>query len=205
MPAIALPAVPFLLARPKQIDAVSVSRTGTRAISAFEYADSFWQVQMRTKRLTGTQISMVRGWATDAVRKAQQSIIFTPVEECIPRSYWGFPNNPAINDTGTLTSVTNGFAVVIGSVANGLTLLPGDRLSFQSGDYRSFHEVASVAVAAGSSISLTLSNPVPSYIANGAVARFRKPELNMRVLPNSFDIPDEFNPICSFTLVEVPK
>lgn len=205
MAAVPLPAVRFQIARPRLVDSVSVARTGTRAISAFEFADSFWQVSVRTAALSAADIVAVRAWATDAVRKAQQSVIYVPNDFCLPRAYWGNADAPAVNDTGTLTSVTNGFAVVIGSVTNGLSLQPGDRLSLKTGDYRSLHEVAVGAVATGGSISLTLSNPVPSYIAPGAVARFRQPELNMRVLPGSFDMPDEFRPVASFTLIEVPK
>lgn len=205
MAAVALPNIRFQIARPQFVDGVSISRTGTRAISAFEYADSFLQVQMRTVALSASEIVLVRSWATDAVRKGIQSVIYTPNDYCLPRAYWGNPTAPALSNLGNLVSVTNGYNVVIDSVTNGLTYQPGDRLSLQDGDYRSLHEVAVGAVAAGNSMSLTLVNPVPAFITAGAVARFYKPEMNARVLPNTFVVPDEFNPVASFTLVEVPR
>ena len=204
MPAVALPAVRFLLARPKLVDAVSLSRTGDRAISAIVYGDSFWRVQMRTVPMSASEVVAFGAWADDAVRRAQQSVIYTPNDYCLPRAYRGNPTAPAVNDPGALVGVTNGYQVVINSVTNGLTLGSGDRLSFQSGDYRSLHVVKTGAVAASGSIALTLTNPVPSYIVAGAVTKFKSPELNMRVV-SEIDLPDEFNPSATFTLQEVPK
>ena len=131
--------------------------------------------------------------------------MYTPKHISLPRAYWGNAGAAALANEGALATVTNGFTVAINSVENGLTLMPGDLFSLKTGEYRSLHRVTVGAVAAGNAITVTVEPAVPPYITAGAVAKWKDPELNCRVLPESFDIPDEFFPAASFTLVEVPK
>lgn len=201
---LALPAVRFQISRPSLVDSVSVSRAGNRAISFVEYADPYWQIVLKTKPLAAAELALVEAFRAQ-VRTGMVTVLFTPVDVCLPQAYWGNPDAAAIADDGNLVSVTNCSTVAMDGVTDGLLLQPGDRFSLASGAYRSLHRVIAGATAAAGAITVTVEPPVPPYIAAGAVAKFRDPELNMRVLPGSFDIPDDFHPVATFTLVEVPQ
>jgi hypothetical protein len=149
-------------------------------------------------------LSLVKAFRAQ-VRTGMVTVLFKPVDVCLPQAYWGNPSATVLSDDGNLLSVTNGVTVGINGVTAGLIMKLGDRLSLTKGNYRSLHEVVTGATAAGGAITLTVDPPVPPYITAGAVAKFKNPELNMRVLPGSFDIPDDHRPVATFTLVEVPQ
>lgn len=199
-----LPNVRFLMARPALMDSVSVSRTTNRAISFVETADPFWQITMPTAPLSAREVALLEAFREE-VRTGRKTVRYTPRHVCLPQAYWGNPASPVLANEGNLVSVVNGFTVNLNSVTNGLTLTRGDLFSLTYDGYRSMHRVQATAVAAASAISLSVEPFVPPYIRAGAVAKFKDPELNMRVLPGSFTLPDEFFPSASFTLVEVPK
>jgi hypothetical protein len=199
-----LPAVRFQLSRPFLVDSVSVSRAGNRATSFIEYADPYWQIDMKTKPLSGPELALVEAFRAQA-RTGMVTVLFKPVDMCLPQAYWGNASATAVVDDGNLVSVTNGTTVAMNGVTTGLIMKPGDRFSLTKGDYRSMHEVVTGATAAGGAITLAVDPPVPPYITAGAVAKFKNPELNMRVLPGSFAMPDDHRPVASFSLVEVPK
>ncbi|MBZ9980395.1 hypothetical protein LB521_04440 [Mesorhizobium sp. BR-1-1-8] len=201
--AISLPAVPFQISYPQLVDSVSVSRAGTRAMAFVEYADAYWQVQMRTVPLSASQRLLVEAFK-DASRGGLVTVTYTPKHMCIPRAYWGDAANAALTNTGNLISIT-GNSLVINSVTNGLTLAAGDLISLTTGSYNSLFRVQTGAVAVANAMTITVEPTVPSYITTGAVVTFKNPLANMRVMPGSFSIPDEFNPVASFTLVEIPK
>ncbi|MBZ9852793.1 hypothetical protein LB566_03220 [Mesorhizobium sp. CA13] len=199
-----LPAVRFLLTRPALVDSVSVDRAGERYIGFTEYADSYWQIPMRTKPLEASELMLVQAFGALA-RKGKLTVVWRPVDISLPQAYWGNPTAPALADDGNLVSVTNGFTVALDGVVNGLTMMPGDLFSLQKDGYRSLHRVVVGAVAAAGAIGLTVEPEVPGYITAGAIAKFLRPELNCRVVPGSFTIPDDHKPVVAFTLVEVPK
>lgn len=201
---VALPDVPFLLSRPSLVDSVSVSRVASRVISFVETADPVWQIPMRTGGLDAYQVSLVEAFR-ETVRTGRVTVLYTPRHVCLPQAYWGDPGHAHLSNNGNLVSVTGGFVVALNSVENGLDLRPGDLFSLEKDGYRSLHRVVVGAVASGNAISVTVEPAVPPYITSGAVARFKDPELNCRVLPGSFSVPDDFNPVASFLLVEVPK
>lgn len=204
MAAISLPAVEFLVAYPQLVESVSMARSGNRTLAFVEYADPVWQIIMRTVSLKAEPRLLVEAFR-DATRGGQQTVLYRPKHMCIPRAYWGDATNAALTNEGSLVSVTDGRQLAIGSVTNGLTLGAGDLISLATDDYRSLHRVQTGGVAASTAIDVTVEPPVPGYIAAGAVVKFKDPELNMRVVPGSFSIPDELFPVASFTLVEVPK
>ncbi|MER9170910.1 hypothetical protein NKI12_26865 [Mesorhizobium australicum] len=199
--AIALPAVPFQVSYPQLVNSVSVSRAGTRAMAFVEYADAYWTIQMKTVPLLAAQRLLVEAFK-DASRGGLTTVSYTPQHMCIPRAYWGDANNTALSNTGNLVSIT-GNSLVINSVDNGLTLGPGDLISLTIGSYNSLFRVQTGATAAANTITITVEPTVPSYITTGAVVTFKNPVANMRV--TDFSIPDDFNPVATFTLVEIPK
>lgn len=204
MAAIPLPAVGWQLTYPVLVDSVSVSRAGNRAISFVETADPFWQIPMVTEALSAQQLALVEAFR-DETRLGRLSVLYTPKHVCVPQAYWGNPNAAALANLGFVASITNGFTVAIGGVDNGLTLMRGDLISLATGNYRALCRIRAGAVAAANAMTIAVDPPVPGYISVGAAVRFKDPELNCRVLPGSFSIPDEFNPVASFTLVEVPQ
>lgn len=203
MTAINLPAVPFQTSYPQLVESVSVSRSGTRAMSFVEYADAYWQIVMKTVPLRASQRLAVEAFK-DACRGGLQTVLYTPQHMCVPRAYWGDAGNAALSNAGNLVSIT-GNSLVINSVDDGLTLGAGDLISATVGDYNAMFRVQIGAVAASNTITITVEPTVPSYITAGAVIAFKNPIANMRVLPGSFTIDDELMPTASFTLVEIPK
>ncbi|MBN9243935.1 MAG: hypothetical protein J0I98_14180 [Mesorhizobium sp.] len=186
------------------VDSVSISRAGNRAVGFVEYADPFWQISMQTAPLSASELMLAQAFAAQA-RTGRVTVVWRPVDICLPQAYWGNPGAAAIADDGNLVSVTNGFTVALNGVANGLKLMPGDRFSLAKDGYRSFHQVVVGGVAAAGAIALTVDPPVPGYLTAGAVAKFLRPELNTRVVPGSFTVPDDHWPVATFTLVEVPR
>lgn len=204
MAAIDLPDVGYLPAYPQLVESVSVSRSGSRAMAFVDYADPYWSVAMKTEALNAGQRLAVEAFR-DACRGGLQTVLYTPKHMCLPQAYWGNPVAPAIATNGNLVSITNGNQLAVNGVVDGLRLGSGDLISLSTGDYHSLFRVRVGGIAASGAIGLTVEPTVPSYIAAGAVVRFKNPICNMRVLPGSFSIPDEFFPSASFTLVEVPK
>lgn len=200
--AIALPAVPFTPAYPQLVEQVSVSRSGTRAMSFVEYGDSYWSIQMKTVPLTPAQRLLVEAFK-DAARGGLTTVTYIPKHVNVPRAYWGDSNNTALANLGNLVSVT-GNSLVINSVDNGLTLAAGDLFSMTTGSYNALFRVQAGAVAASNTMTITAEPAVPAYITAGAVVTFKNPIGNMRVVPGSFSIGDDFFPVATFALVETP-
>lgn len=200
---ISLPAVPFSPSYPQLVESVSQSRSGTRAMAFVEYADSYWTIQMKTVPLSAAQRLLVEAFK-DACRGGLATVTYTPKHMCIPQAYWGDSANSVLANNGNLVSIT-GNSLAINSVDNGLTLGPGDLISLTTGGYNSLFRVQTGAVAASNTMTITVEPTVPTYITAGAVVLLKNPIANMRVMPGSFSIPDDFNPVATFTLVEIPK
>lgn len=198
-----LPAIRFALTRPEIADSVSVSRAGSRVISFVEYADPVWQIPMKTVLLNARELQLLLAFR-ERVRTGAVTVVYRPTDNCLPQSYWGNPGSAHLAD-GTLSSVTNGFNVTLYNLVNGLKLMPGDLFSLKDGAYRSLHRVQVGGTAAAGTLALNVEPFVPPYITAGAVAKFLRPELNTRILPGSFVVPDERRPVATFTLVEVPQ
>jgi hypothetical protein len=204
MAVVALPDVRFQVGRPRLIDSVSVSRTGQRAISFVETADPFWEIPMRTIPLDAFDLARVEAFR-EVTRQGRNTVLYTPKHVCLPQAYWGNPDAPALANPGSVI-VASGNSLSFNTVDNGLTLMPGDLIGLESvGDYRAMGRIITGGVAAGGAMSVTVEPPIPPYIAVGAMVRFKDVTLNTRVLPGSFSIPDEFRPVASFTLIEVPR
>jgi hypothetical protein len=200
----ALPAIRYQPSRPQLVDSVSASRVGERAIAFVEFADPFWRLQMSTAPLRAADLALVEAFR-DETRTAMRTVRHSPEYMLLPQAYWGDPDAAALADTGVLTGFTGRFTFTFNSVTNGLTLMRGDAIGLETGDYRSLHRIQAGGVASGNALTVTVEPFVPGYIETGALVRFKAPELNWRVLPGSFAIPDTSMPVASFTLVEVPK
>lgn len=198
-----LPDVRFQRSYPQVVDSVSTSRAGNRVVAIVEYADPFWQIDMKTKPLRASERLAVEAFG-DACRGGMVTVLYRPKHQCLPKALWGQPASPLLAN-GALTAKA-GYGVTV-AASTGLTLSGGDLLSFTTGDYNWMARVAQGGggTAAAGSVDLTLNMPVPPYIVPGAVVRFKDPIMNARMLPGSFTMPDEFNPVATFTLFEVPR
>lgn len=199
--AIELPAVSFAPSYPQVVDSVSSSRSGNRVVAMVEYADPQWLVPMSTTPLRASQRLLVEAFR-DACRGGLTTVHYKPKHQCLPRSLWGQPASPLLAN-GTL-STKAGYNVTV-AASSGLVLSPGDLISFTTGAHNCLARVVAGGTVTGGSVALTLNMPVPSYIAVGAVVRFKDPIMNTRMLPGSFAMTDELLPVASFTLVEVPR
>lgn len=202
---VSLPDVAYTAGEPELIRTVSTSKAGNRAIAFVEYGDPFWRAVMTTFSLSRAERLAVKAFL-DTVGSGMVTVLCVPPFPRVPGAYVGDPDNVALSNDGNLVSVT-GKVLVIDSVTNGLTIGEGDLISLATGDYRSLHRVAvgGGGTASDNAITLTVEPFVPSYIEAGAIVKFKSPEINMRMLPGSGQLGDEWAPVASFTLVEVPK
>jgi hypothetical protein len=202
--AIAMPGGRLRKGLPKLMRSVSTSRSGKKAMSFVEYADPVWQIDAETEPLTRSAAMLFE--ALDATAgNGMVTVLYTvPKFMNVPQAYWDSPGAAEPADDGNLVSIT-GNVLSVNGVTNGLTIKSGDLFSLATGEYRSLHRVTVDALAAGGVISLTVEPSVPTYITTGAVVKFKDPELNVRLVPGSMSISDDFRPIASFTLIEVPK
>ena len=188
---------------PKLMRSTSVSRYGKRAISFMETSDPFWQVSMRVVALSNADRQKLEAFISRC-RDGMVTVLYTPKHVCLPQAYWGNPTAPAILDTGVL-SVIAGNQLTVSGVTNGLKLTEGDLIGFSQGDFNTIGRVVQDSTAAGGAIAIKAEPFLPSYITVGATVVFKDPLINMRLVPDSYDCPDDFRPTATFTLIEVPK
>lgn len=203
--AIALPAVKFQASYPELVNSVSLSRSGKRIISFVEYADDFWQVEMQTKPLRASEQKLVESFVSKC-KRGSVTILYTPKHVCVPRAYWGDANNAILTNTGIVTAITGGTTIAFNSVTTGLQIKEGDYIGLTTGAYNLIVRATNDVTAASSAVAgLTVDPPIPAYIAVGAVVTFKNPVMNMRMIPDSFQMPNGPFPVATFTLVEVPQ
>ncbi|MGO1163064.1 hypothetical protein ACTOV4_14080 [Brucella sp. C7-11G] len=140
-----------------------------------------------------------------AAKGGAETIIYRPTHICIPQAYWGDADNPRISGTATRGTVTGGYTVQLNNVVPGLILKSGDLFSLQSGDYRQMLQVVMGGVAASTTITVKVDQPISSYIGAGATVRFKRPEMNTRLVKDSFQMASGHFPTASFQLIEVPR
>lgn len=205
MAVVTLPAIKWDRTYPQIIDSTSVSKQGDRGISFVETDDPYWLCPMRTMPLSNADRRLLEAFVSET-KRGMNTVIYTPPIDCIPRAYWGDSANPALTNPGNLVSITNGNVLNINSVTNGLILTKGDLISLTTGDYNFIVRCLNGVVAASNTIaSLAVDPYIPAYITAGAVVTFKEPIMNTRLLPKSFNMPDENWPVATFQLQEVPK
>lgn len=184
----------------------SQSRYGGKLISTVEYVDPYRTVDMETHPMKASEAVQLQAFISSA-RGGLETIVYRPTHICLPRAYWGDPNNPHITGTASRGTVTNGYTVQLTGVVPGLQLMEGDMFSLKSGDYRQFLQIAygGGGTAASTTITVKVDQPISSYIAAGATARFKKPEMNTRLVKDSFQLTKGPRPTATFQLIEVPK
>lgn len=183
---------------------VSSSRYGGRAISFFEYADAIRNIDLITLPLKPDEVLRLQAFIA-AARDGMETIVYRPTAVCVPQAYWGDADNPHITGTAMRGTITNGRIVQLTGVMPGLILQAGDLISFTHNNYRQMSQIVVGATAVSTQMSVTVDQPIASYIGAGAIARFKRPELNTRLVPSSFQMGQGFFPTASFQLVEVPR
>lgn len=183
---------------------VSSSKYGGRAISFVEYADPVRIIDMETLPLRVREVVQLQAFIA-AARDGMETVIYRPTAVCVPQAYWGDANHPHIVGTAVRGTVTNGRTVQLTGVMPGLKLLAGDLISFTHNNYRQMSQIVTGATAVSTQMSVTVDQPIASYIAAGATVRFKRPELNTRLMPGSFQLPNGSRPVATFQLVEVPR
>ncbi|MER8806022.1 hypothetical protein [Mesorhizobium australicum] len=201
---VAFPDVPYAKGLPKLVRTTSVSRAGKRFMAAIETVDPFWQIDVETAPLARELIPGMRAFI-DECNSAIKTIVWTPSYLDVPQAYLADPGNVALADDGNLVSGTGGLTIAVNGVTNGLDLRRGDMISMIKDEYRSMHTVMTGAVASSNTVTLVIEPYVPTYITAGAVVKFKNLELNVRMGPDSGQMTDDYLPVASLTLVEVPK
>ena len=196
--------IEYQAGRPRLNKPVSMSRYGERAISMIQNGDEWWTVDIETQPMYDEELAEFEGWLAQA-QNGLETVVYTVLgKQSLPRAYWNNPGSAVPADNGSLTSVTDGKTLAIGSVTAGLIMTKGDLISLTTGDYHSLHRVTANATA-GATLTLSVEPPVPSYIATGSVVRFKNPVLNTRIVPGSTEVEDGSMPTAKFQLIEVPR
>lgn len=193
----------YLPSFPKLIRSTSMSRFGQRSIAFMESTDPVWQWTARITSLTNAQRQKLEAFI-DRCRGGIVTIHYTPKHVCLPQAYWGDASNSAIAGSASLSAI-NGNLLTLASVKVGLKLTDGDLIGFTRGDYNFIARVVADAVATSTTLQIKIEPFLPSYIGVGATVRFKNPIMNMRLIPDSFEIADGVRPDASFQLIEVPK
>lgn len=196
--------VRFLPSYPQLIVPVSQTKYGNRAISTVEYADPYRVVDMETVPMKASEAIQLQAFIA-AARGGMVTIVYRPTHICIPRAYWGDANNSHLSGSPLRGTVTDGYTVQLTGVAAGLQLQAGDLFSLKSGDYRQMVQVVTGATATGTTITVTVDQPIASYIVSGATVRLKQPEMNTRLVKDSFQMSKGPFPTASFQLIEVPR
>jgi len=198
--------VRFVPSYPMLNNPTSQTKFGGRVISTVEFVDPYRTVDMETLPMKASEAVQLQAFIASA-KGGMETIVYRPKHICIPRAYWGDPNNSHITGTASRGTVTDGYTVQLTGVVPGLQLLDGDMFSLKSGDYRQFLQIAygGGATAVSTTITVKVDQPIASYIASGATARFKQPEMNARLVKDSFQMSKGPRPTASFQLIEVPK
>lgn len=187
----------------KLIRSVSVSRYGGRVVSTIENGDPYWQWSAQVMPMGPFQRQKLEAFIARC-RGGLVTVHYTPKHVCVPRAYWGDVDNPAITGSASLGAI-NGNILTFNGVSVGLVLTDGDLIGLSIGDYNFIAQIVSDAVAASTTMQVKIEPFLPSYIGVGSTVRFKDVVMNMRLLPNSFELGTGNFPGASFQLVEVPK
>lgn len=196
----------FVPSYPQLTIPVSQSKYGGRVISTVGFADSYRTVDMETLPMKASEAVQLQAFIA-AAQGGMETIVYRPKNICIPRAYWGDPNNAHITGTASRGTVTGGYTVQLTGVMPGLQLMDGDMFPLKSGDYRQMVQVAygGGAIAANTQMVVKVDQRISSYIASGATVRFKQPEMNTRLVKDSFQMTKGPWPTATFQLIEVPK
>lgn len=163
----------------------------------------FWTIEFASVPLKESELAELEAWWA-SLREGVRSTRVTQNVTCRPFAHANPANAAPAQDTGTLSSVTNGNVLNVTSVASGLVLQPGDLIGLENDAYRGLHRVVAVS-GTGTTRAITVEPPPRSYVAvEGALVRFENPELVMRPVPGSYSVNGLGRPQVSFQLVESP-
>ena len=198
--------VRFVPSYPLLNNPTSQTKFGGRVISTVEFVDPYRTVDMETLPMKAGEAVQLQAFIA-AAKGGMETIVYRPKHICIPRAYWATRithTSPAAASRGT---VTGGYTVQLRGVVPGLQLMDGDMFSMKSGDYRQFLQIAygGGATAVSTTITVKVDQPIASYIAAGATARFKQPEMNTRLVKDSFQMSKGPRPTATFQLIEVPR
>ncbi|MFK4823750.1 hypothetical protein ACI0FM_02965 [Paenochrobactrum sp. BZR 588] len=188
---------------PRLIRSTSMSRFGQRSIAFMESTDPVWQWTAQISLRSNAQRQKLEAFI-DRCRGGVVTVHYTPKHACVPQAYWGDANNSAITGSASLSAI-NGNVLTLAGVKVGLKLTDGDLIGLTLGDYNFIARVVANATATGTTMQIRIEPFLPSYIGVGASIRFKNPVMNMRLIPDSFEIGTGMHPDASFQLVEVPK
>lgn len=182
---------------------VSVMSVGGQ-VNSTQIGQPFWTIEFASVPLKESELAELEAWWA-SLREGVRSVLVTQNVTCRPFAHSNPANAAPAQDTGALSSVTDGNVLNITSVSSSLVLRTGDLVGLESGNYRGLHRVVSVS-GSGTSRTITVEPPPRSYVAvNGAVVRFENPELVMRPVPGSWNVSDGPRPQVSFQMAESPK
>lgn len=196
-----LPNVLFTTVDLKLNDGVTASATRGRLVNYTQFADPIWYVSLTTQPLTMDEAAVVEAWAL-SLRGGLKPALFRHPAHKYPKKHRDNPT-PA-EDTGVLTSVSNGNVLNVSSVSADLELVVGDHVGLEQSGKFGFFQITNVS-GSGTSREITVEPmPYATVRQTGALVRFVAPAMTMRLVPSSLNTQKNGSLYTvSFSLVEV--
>jgi hypothetical protein len=149
-----------------------------------------WQASYRSRELDPASLGDVRAFL-DTLNGGQTFLGFDPLRE-YPVSHaagWGSLTWPGTVGAGALVSKTGAFELALNGLANGLTLKPGDYLSWiLPANVYNLHRIVATTpatgIVAGNAISIEVRPAIRNFTAATACNLFRA-ACTMQILPGS--------------------
>ncbi|MGJ8570424.1 MAG: hypothetical protein ACSHXI_06975 [Hoeflea sp.] len=166
--------------------AVAASRSRNRVGNHSQVADPAWVVELTSLPLRYAGRMKTEAWV-QSLRGGLRTALYWHRLSCYPAAHPG--DGGVAVDPGNLVSVADGNVLSVNSVNAGLTLTPGDLIGIEA-THRAVGMVTEVS-GTGTSRSITIEPEPPTDVAvPGAVIRFVKPTLVMRLVPGSLSTPE---------------
>lgn len=174
--------VSFRATRFEPLRAIAASRSKNRVSNRSQIADPAWVVDLETMRVRYRERMLVEAWA-QSLRGGLRMALYRHVESCFPAAHPG--DGGVAVDPGNLVSVANGNELTVDSVNAGLVLAPGDLVGLEEDDLRALGMVTDVSGTGTQRVITIEPEPSADVAVAGAVVRFVRPGLLMRLVPGS--------------------
>ncbi len=168
-----------------------------------ETTDAVWRIDFTSVPLTDAELAVLDAW-WKSLRGGLRAALVTQNVTCRPLAHSKPENAAPAQDTGILDNIVNGNVLAVTGVSSALVLGVGDLLGLEKDGKRSLGRVTDVS-GAGTIRTVTVEPPPRGYTDAGSLVRFERPMLVMRPVPKSWNVAGDFDPVASFSLVEVPQ
>lgn len=160
------------------------ARSGNRTVNATQIDDPYWIAELETVALKYAGRSRFEAWL-NSLRGGLKAVRVNHPLTCYPLAHPG--GDAATAQTGTLTGVTNGNELALGSLHADLVLSEGDFIGLEKDGLFALCQITEV-LGAGTTRTVSVEPAPPADVAtSGALVRFERPIFLGRLVPGTGD------------------